>query len=101
MSIVTTSLVTITADIGGFDRAGWILSSYLLGFVTTFLHGILLRHQSSYANESGLICDFTGLVVIIAKLSDILGRKPIYIFCIMVYTIFSGACGGAKTIPQL
>jgi len=31
--IVTTSLVAITDDLGGFDRIGWVISSYLLGYV--------------------------------------------------------------------
>lgn len=31
--IVTTALVGITTDLGGFDRANWITSAYLLGYV--------------------------------------------------------------------
>jgi MFS family permease len=31
--IVTTSLVAITADLGGFDKVSWLISSYLLGYV--------------------------------------------------------------------
>jgi MFS family permease len=34
--IVTTSVVAITDDIGGFDKAGWLISSYLLGYVSTY-----------------------------------------------------------------
>ena len=34
ITIVTTSLVSITNDVGGFDKAGWIMSGYLLGFVS-------------------------------------------------------------------
>ncbi|KAF2449395.1 MFS general substrate transporter [Karstenula rhodostoma CBS 690.94] len=34
--IVTTSLVSITGDLGGFDNVGWVISSYLLGYVATF-----------------------------------------------------------------
>lgn len=34
ISIVTTSIVNITQDIGGFARAGWVMSAYLLGFVS-------------------------------------------------------------------
>ena len=36
ISIVTTSLVAITDDIGGFDMSSWIMSSYLLGYVGAF-----------------------------------------------------------------
>ena len=31
--IVTTSLVAITNDFGQFDDVGWVISSYLLGYV--------------------------------------------------------------------
>jgi MFS family permease len=31
--IVTTSLVAITNDFGTFDNVGWVISSYLLGYV--------------------------------------------------------------------
>ncbi|RYP24066.1 hypothetical protein DL765_000794 [Monosporascus sp. GIB2] len=32
-SIVTTSLVAITDDLGGFESSSWVVSSYLLGYV--------------------------------------------------------------------
>lgn len=34
-TIVTNSLVAISNDIGGFDTASWVISSYLLGYVGT------------------------------------------------------------------
>ncbi|PVI01613.1 MFS general substrate transporter [Periconia macrospinosa] len=73
--IVTTSLVAITDDLGGFDKAGWLISSYLLGYV--------------------------GVVVIFAKLSDIFGRKPLFATAISFFVIASAACGAAQTIVQL
>lgn len=33
--IITTSLVGITDDLGSYDRASWITSSYLLAYVGT------------------------------------------------------------------
>ncbi|EMR65128.1 putative efflux pump antibiotic resistance protein [Eutypa lata UCREL1] len=75
ISIVTTSLVAITNDLGGFDTASWVVSSYLLGYV--------------------------GVVVIISKLSDIFGRKPAFVLCILAFTIFSGGCAAVRTMPQL
>ncbi|KOS22229.1 Multidrug resistance protein 3 [Escovopsis weberi] len=75
ISIVTTSLVAITHDLGGFETASWIMSSYLLGYV--------------------------GVVVIITKLSDIFGRKPAYMLSIFIFTVFSGGCAAAQTMPQL
>lgn len=33
ITIATTSLVAITRDLGGFETASWILTSYQLGYV--------------------------------------------------------------------
>ncbi|KAF1973917.1 MFS general substrate transporter [Bimuria novae-zelandiae CBS 107.79] len=73
--IVTTSVVGITNDLGGFDKAGWLISSYLLGYVA--------------------------VVVNFAKLSDIFGRKPLLATAIGFFIVASAACGGAQTIVQL
>ncbi|KAI2468606.1 putative multidrug resistance protein fnx1 [Annulohypoxylon bovei var. microspora] len=73
--IVPTCLVSISNDIGGFDMLSWVISSYLLGRI--------------------------GVMVIFAKLSDILGRKFIFTTSIAIFAIFSGACGGAQTMTQL
>ncbi|KAK8134590.1 hypothetical protein PG984_006602, partial [Apiospora sp. TS-2023a] len=73
--IVTTSLVAITEELRDFDAASWILASYFLGYVS--------------------------FVVIVAKLSDIFGRKPVYVMSILIFTVFSGGCAAAKTMPQL
>ncbi|KAI0146368.1 putative multidrug resistance protein fnx1 [Xylariaceae sp. FL1272] len=73
--IVTTSLVAIAKDLGQFDKTSWVLASYFLGYVS--------------------------FVVIVSKLSDIFGRKPVYVLSIVTFTLFSGACGAAQTMPQL
>ncbi|PVH92824.1 MFS multidrug transporter-like protein [Periconia macrospinosa] len=73
--IVTTSIVTITDDLGGFDRASWITSAYLLGFV--------------------------GVLIVWSKLSDIFGRKLLYGISLALFIIFSAACGAAQTLTQL
>lgn len=31
--VVVTALVAITDDLGGFDSIGWVVASYLLGYV--------------------------------------------------------------------
>ena len=69
--IVTTSLVAIANDLGEFNNLGWVISSYLLGYV--------------------------GVLVIFAKLSDILGRKLLFTISISLFIIFSAACGAAQT----
>ncbi|KAH9887452.1 MFS multidrug transporter-like protein [Xylariomycetidae sp. FL2044] len=73
--IVTTSIVAITADIGGFDSSSWILSSYQLGYV--------------------------GVIVILSKLSDLSGRKPVACSCVFMFIAFSAGCGAAQTATQL
>ncbi|KAI3330146.1 putative multidrug resistance protein fnx1 [Ustulina deusta] len=73
--VVTTSLVAITHDLNGFDKISWVVSSYLLGYVA--------------------------VIVIFAKFSDIYGRKPVFVFSIAFFTIFSAACSASQTITQL
>ncbi|KAI1817164.1 putative multidrug resistance protein fnx1 [Poronia punctata] len=73
--VVTTSLVAIVADLGGFDKLSWVLSSYLLGYVA--------------------------IIVIFAKLGDIFGRKPIFTLSIVLFIIFSAACSASQNITQL
>ncbi|KAI1078176.1 putative multidrug resistance protein fnx1 [Whalleya microplaca] len=73
--VVITALVAITDDIGGFDSVGWVVASYLLGYVA--------------------------LIVICAKFSDIFGRKFVFLLSIAIFIIFSAACSAAQTIVQL
>ncbi|OTA64073.1 putative multidrug resistance protein fnx1 [Hypoxylon sp. EC38] len=73
--VVTTAVVAITKDLQGFDSAGWIVASYLLGYV--------------------------GVIVICAKFSDILGRKFIFLLSTAIFIIFSAACSASQTIVQL
>ncbi|KAH7070078.1 major facilitator superfamily domain-containing protein, partial [Paraphoma chrysanthemicola] len=73
--IVTTSLVAITNDLGDVDNIGWVISSYLLGYV--------------------------GVLVIFAKLSDILGRKLMMSISLFLFIVFSGGCGAAQSFVQL
>jgi MFS family permease len=73
--IVTTSVATITDDLGSFDRASWITSAYLLGYV--------------------------GVLIVWTKLSDIFGRKLLYGISLFLFIVFSAACGAAQTLTQL
>ncbi|KAI1355098.1 major facilitator superfamily MFS-1 [Xylaria sp. FL0043] len=73
--VVTTSLLAIIVDLGGFDKLSWVISSYLLGYVA--------------------------VIVIFAKLSDIFGRKPVFILSTTLFIIFSAACSASQTITQL
>ncbi|KAF7953324.1 hypothetical protein EAE96_006535 [Botrytis aclada] len=73
--IVTTALISITNDLHHFGQDNWIISAYMLGYVS--------------------------MLVIWAKLSDIFGRKPFAVLVVLLFTIFSGLCGAAQTMTQL
>ncbi|KAI0399317.1 putative multidrug resistance protein fnx1 [Xylaria palmicola] len=73
--VVITALVAITNDLQGFENVGWVVSSYLLGYV--------------------------GVIVICAKSSDIFGRKLVFLSSIVFFIIFSAACSAAQTMVQL
>ncbi|KAJ2971514.1 hypothetical protein NUW58_g9397 [Xylaria curta] len=73
--IVVTALVDITNQLGGFSESNWVVSAYLLGYA--------------------------GILIIVAKLSDIFGRKPVLLVMVLVFVVFSGACGASQSIRQL
>ncbi|KAI1265007.1 putative multidrug resistance protein fnx1 [Xylariaceae sp. FL1019] len=73
--VVATSIVAITRDIGGVDESSWLLTSYLLGYVS--------------------------IIVISSKLSDMYGRRPLFVGCLATFLIGSVACSAAQTITQL
>ncbi|KAJ8132387.1 hypothetical protein O1611_g1236 [Lasiodiplodia mahajangana] len=73
--VVITALVAITNELQGFDDVGWVVASYLLGYV--------------------------GVIVICAKFSDIFGRKLLFLSSIVFFIIFSAACSASQTIVQL
>jgi MFS family permease len=89
--IVSPSLVGITEDLGGFDRATWIISAYLLGYVGTSSPQSLMTVAQKYL----------GVVTISAKLSDIFGRKILLCASVSIFVLFSAGCGAAQTLTQL
>ena len=74
-TITSTSVITITDDLGGYIKSSWMLTAYWL--------------------TSG------AFQIIWAKISDIAGRKPTIITACSIFTVFSGACGGSQTVIQL
>uniref|UniRef100_A0A8H7N8R8 Major facilitator superfamily (MFS) profile domain-containing protein n=1 Tax=Bionectria ochroleuca TaxID=29856 RepID=A0A8H7N8R8_BIOOC len=73
--IVITAAVAVTEDLGGLDIVGWLVASYLLGYI--------------------------GVIVIFAKLSDILGRKFMLLVSTAFFIIFSAACSASQTFIQV
>ena len=74
-TIVGTAMPRVIADLQGFDRYTWVTTAYLL--------------------------TSTVMVPIYGKLSDLLGRKPVFIFGILVFLLGSGLSGAAQSMDQL
>ncbi|MEK7848887.1 MAG: MDR family MFS transporter, partial [Chloroflexota bacterium] len=74
-TIVSTALPRIVSDLGGFDRFAWVFTAYML------------------ASTAGL--------PIAGKLSDIYGRKPLYLAGIGVFILGSILSGLSQTMMQL
>lgn len=74
-TIVSTALPRVIADLHGFDRYTWVSTAYLLTSTVT--------------------------VPIYGKLSDLFGRKPIFLFGIVVFLIGSALSGAALSMNEL
>ncbi|KAE9362971.1 putative MFS multidrug transporter [Stipitochalara longipes BDJ] len=74
-TIVSTSLVSITNALSGFENRDWVVTSYLL--------------------------TYTGFLVIYAKFSDIFGIKFMMLLALLVFTAFSIVCGAATGMTEL
>ncbi|MFC4556942.1 MDR family MFS transporter [Virgibacillus kekensis] len=74
-TIVATAMPSIVADLGGFSSYSWVFSAYLLTNAST--------------------------VLIFGKLSDIFGRKPIFIFGIFVFLLGSTLAGFSNSMTML
>jgi EmrB/QacA subfamily drug resistance transporter len=74
-TIVATALPRIVSDLGGFDRFAWVFTAYML------------------ASTAGL--------PIAGKLSDIYGRKPLYLAGIAIFILGSILSGTSQSMTQL
>ncbi|HEU5011417.1 MAG TPA: MDR family MFS transporter [Roseiflexaceae bacterium] len=74
-TIVGTAMPRIIAELHGFEHYTWVTTSYLLAS--------------------------TVMVPIYGKLSDLLGRKPVFLFGLIVFMIGSWLSGAAQTMNQL
>jgi len=74
-NIVGTALPRIVSDLGGLSHLSWVVTAFLLtSTATTPLYG---------------------------KLSDIYGRKPLFVAAILIFLAGSALCGFAQTMTQL
>jgi EmrB/QacA subfamily drug resistance transporter len=74
-TIVATALPRIVADLHGFEHLSWVVTAYLLTSTVT--------------------------VPIYGKLSDLYGRKPLFVFAIVVFLAGSALSGLARDMGQL
>jgi EmrB/QacA subfamily drug resistance transporter len=74
-TVVSTSMPTIIADLGGFGLLSWVGTGFMLASTAT--------------------------VAVVGKLTDIYGRKPFYMAGIVILLIGSALCGSAQNIEQL
>lgn len=74
-TVVATAMRTIADDLGGFSLQAWATTAFLItSTISTPLYG---------------------------KLSDIYGRKPFFLFAIVVFILGSALCGLAQSMYQL
>lgn len=93
VSIVSTSLVTITDSLQDFGDSSWIVIAYLLTYTGMSI-------QQSHAIFAFLNTT-AGFLIIWAKISDVLSRKLMICLAVLVFLVFSGACGAAQSLTQL
>ncbi len=74
-TIVATAMPTIVADLGGLSIYAWAFAAFAVANTTA--------------------------VPILGKLSDIYGRRPIYLISMAIFLVGSTLCGFASSMPQL
>jgi EmrB/QacA subfamily drug resistance transporter len=74
-TIVSTAMPRVIAELQGFDRYTWVSTAYLL--------------------------TSTVMVPIYGKLSDLFGRKPLFLFGIVIFLAGSALSGASQSMNQL
>ncbi|KAL0260906.1 hypothetical protein SLS55_004598 [Diplodia seriata] len=95
VSVVGTSLVSIGDELHGFQQTGWVVTGYLITYTSKSPHP---------TNRPLLKADripTPGMIILWAKLSDIIGRKPVTTATVTIFVIFSGGCAAAQSMTQL
>lgn len=74
-SIVATALPRIAADLHGFSNLSWVVAAYLLASTAT--------------------------VPLYGKLSDLYGRRAMFVIAIVIFLVGSALCGAAQSMTEL
>ena len=74
-TIVSTALKRIVEDFNGLDHYSWVVTAYLL--------------------------TSTAVTPLYGKISDIYGRRPVFMFAIIVFLLGSGLAGASQSMEQL
>src|SRR5215218_11245211 len=74
-TIVSTAMPTIVQELKGLEHISWVFTAYMLGSTIT--------------------------VPIYGKLSDIFGRKKLYLVGIIIFLVASTLCGMSQNMTQL
>src|SRR5438132_2408379 len=74
-TIVATALPRVVSDLGGLSQYSWVFTAYMLASTVT--------------------------VPLYGKLGDVYGRKPLFLFAIVVFLAGSALCGVAQSMTQL
>jgi multidrug resistance protein len=74
-TVVSTAMPRVIADLQGFDRYTWVSTAYLL--------------------------TSTVMVPIYGKLSDLFGRKPLFLFGIVIFLVGSALSGASQSMNEL
>src|SRR5947209_6367289 len=74
-TIVATALPRVVSDLGGLSQYSWVFTAYLLASTVT--------------------------VPLYGKLGDVYGRKPLFVFAIVVFLVGSALCGLAQNMTEL
>ena len=74
-TIVATALPSIVTDLSGFDHLSWVVTAYLLASTVT--------------------------VPLYGKLSDLYGRRRLFVVAISIFIAGSALCGVAQTMGEL
>ncbi|KAI0391812.1 major facilitator superfamily transporter [Xylariaceae sp. FL0594] len=74
-AIVATSLFSIGTDLGDMERVNWVALAYTLSYL--------------------------GCAVLLARISDVIGRRDAFLLSYVIFIAFSLGCGFAQTLDQL